>query len=1617
MRHAKGWQLGLVCWSLVGVVALSDAVEAQVVPDNTLGAERSRVRADRVRGRDGVVRDSDVIEGGAQRGSNLFHSFEQFDVPEERGAYFDNPVDVQNIFSRVTGADRSEILGRLGVLGNANLFFMNPNGILFGPNVSLDVGGSFVGTTANAIQFGEQGFFSATNPEAPSLLTVNPSAFLFSQIGNGAIVSQARELAAAPGRNLLLVGGDIVLNGSTLFSSGGSVEMGGLAEVGTVQFATSSNIPQLEFPTGVARANVGLQNNSFIFTNAGGSVTVHAQNLELTNSSIFSSLFAEQGGRSGDLAIDLTGNLILDRSNIAQIGLANSFGDTDDLSINAQSVQLFNRSSIFNNSQRNAGSVYINAADKVTLDSSLISSTNSSSFTVRGSDTFITAQSIDLTNQSIIGSISVGQGSSGQVSLVAQGAITLAGGSAIQTSANPLIAGNISRASAGNINLQAQSLSLKEDSQIAATSLDAGRSGDVQINVREGITLNDSIITSDTRGIAEAGGNINIQSDWLSLLDASAISTLTANNSQTGTVGQGNAGNITIIAQRLSLTTGSRVVTDSTSSRGNAGNIVVRANDVEISGFITAEEFNSSNTPASRTDSVPGGLLLSSISSNVTNDDVMAVPVQGGTITIEANRLRLSNGGRVIANVQQARGQAGNIVIRATDSIEISGRPRPNNPSGLFSSLQTDGIGRGGSIQVTTDRLSLSNAGEITTATFSQGNAGNILIEAAEVDLRGLNTSISTRINETGRGDAGDLELRVRELQVQDNAQIDASTSGVGNGGNLIIYADEIALIDTPDPRDADTGLFTIVVRGAEGNAGNISVITNRLTMNNGAGLLSGTSGQGRAGNINIRAKEQISLDDDAVIASSVAAGAVGNGGSLSITTPALFLREDSDITTSTSGNGSAGDLTIRAEQINLQDAAISTGVAASGRGNAGNLAISTEGLRLRNATINSLSEGIGNAGNMMIRAEQIDLQGLSANITTQINSGGQGRGGNIDIRTRQLRVQDNAQISTGTLGIGDAGNLRIRARTIELVDTPDPTDRFTGLLTLVNEEGIGNAGNLVIDTNRLTIRNGATISSEVFGQGQGGDVQIRARDRININSFVPLTNGDINRSGVFTGTNGQGDAGNISIFSGNSITLRQQGLISSASQAGSVGDAGDINLQTDRLTILEGGSVLASVGSARRDAQGIPLTGGQGRGGDIQITASDGIRVSGIDRNGLSSIVSTSTGRGATGRAGTITLTTGNLEIDDGGIVTARTLNDSPAGNIVVNAETLTATDGGQVVTSTSGAGNAGAIRLNVTEEIRLSGTDVNFSDRLDRANRYINRLDQDDQINSFISNQGAASGLFANTSARSSGDGGSINLNTANLSLTDRATISARSQGAGIAGDINLHVDQALNANNSNITTSAQTSGGTINITASDIRLQNNSDITTSSGGDGGNITLQADSILVFDDSDILARSQDARGGNIILDTPAFFGETYQPDAATENNPDGNNRVDLDASGTVSSGTVQTPNTDFIQNSLSDLPTNAINTDQLLANSCIVRTESGGTFLITGTGGLPAAPGNDAASTYPTGEIRAIPAADAATDQTWQLDDPIAEPQGVYRLPDGRLVMSRECENQETQ
>ena len=192
----KGAVKAIGVLSVVAVGLLGRGVIAQnlIVPDDSLGNNSSVVTP--------VTASIDSIEGGAISESNLFHSFQEFNIAEGKGAYFFTaPNNIQNIFSRVTGNSLSEIFGTLGTIGNStpDLWLINPNGIVFGPASRLDVGGSFIASTANAAQIGENITFRASSiSENPQILTINSSALLFNQGASGRIENQSQSSIVSP---------------------------------------------------------------------------------------------------------------------------------------------------------------------------------------------------------------------------------------------------------------------------------------------------------------------------------------------------------------------------------------------------------------------------------------------------------------------------------------------------------------------------------------------------------------------------------------------------------------------------------------------------------------------------------------------------------------------------------------------------------------------------------------------------------------------------------------------------------------------------------------------------------------------------------------------------------------------------------------------------------------------------------------------------------------------------------------------------------------------------------------------------------------------------------------------------------------------------------------------------------------------------------------------------------------------------------------------------------------------------------------------------------------------------------------------------------------------------
>ncbi|NJO59039.1 MAG: filamentous hemagglutinin N-terminal domain-containing protein [Richelia sp. RM2_1_2] len=224
------WKLSLLSALVVFNTLAStfySKADAQIVPDNTLGNESSVVTPN------GNVRGlpATLIEGGATRGVNLFQSFSQFNVGDAQRVYFANPTGIENILTRVTGNSVSNIFGTLGVNGNANLFFLNPNGIVFGQNASLDVAGSFFATTADSFDFGNGLEFSATNPQAAPLLSVSVTPGL--QYGaNPGNINSVGNLSV--GQGLTLTGGNLDLQGQLQASRDLTLQAQDTVNVGTI---------------------------------------------------------------------------------------------------------------------------------------------------------------------------------------------------------------------------------------------------------------------------------------------------------------------------------------------------------------------------------------------------------------------------------------------------------------------------------------------------------------------------------------------------------------------------------------------------------------------------------------------------------------------------------------------------------------------------------------------------------------------------------------------------------------------------------------------------------------------------------------------------------------------------------------------------------------------------------------------------------------------------------------------------------------------------------------------------------------------------------------------------------------------------------------------------------------------------------------------------------------------------------------------------------------------------------------------------------------------------------------------------------------------------------------
>ncbi|XGV98485.1 MAG: filamentous hemagglutinin N-terminal domain-containing protein [Leptolyngbya sp. BL-A-14] len=834
---------------LYGLSGAHEPLLAQVVPDATLpSGERSQVSA-------GPVFQ---IDGGAVRDRNLFHSFNQFSLAQGQTAFFNNATNITNIIARVTGGQVSRINGLLQANGTANLFLMNPGGILIGPNASLNIGGTFLATTASAIQFGNQGFYSATQPDAPPLLTVNPSALLFNQLANQPIVNQAK-LQVPAGKSLALVGGDILLDRGSLFAQGGRVELGGLAGEGVVALDSSSSNLHLSFGAIAPLANVTLINQSEVNVRTGGSIGINAQNFRMANGSILRGGIAAgvgiPGSKAGDIDLSVPGAVTLtEGSFIANSTARLANGNSGNVNITAGSVLLKDGSQVnastFGNG--NGGMVTIRAQGAVTFDGEVPSKPGapptrqySGTFSRVNEDAIgnsggidITADSLTVTNGALLTASTLGKGNAGSITIKAHRDVSFSGVSSDQFPSGAY-SGVQSKAvgSSGGISISAGNLLLANGAQLDASTFGQGDAGKIAIQV-----LNDIKLKGDPSGKLRDPGGI------YSFIGEKAI---------------GNSSGISLSGRSLSLENGAAFVA-STFGKGNAGDI-----NLQIAGGVTLDGKGSP------------------ISTGIFSSSTKIAQGNSGGISLSLDTLSVTNGAAIAASAL-GKGNAASIAIVATGAVTFDGFAFDGFPSGIFSRIGAAASGTS-DINVTAQSLSLTNGAQFQASTRGTATAGSIQISTIGGILI-AGKSVATNLPEgfssssglfsftdkNTSGNGGDINVRGESLFLKDDGIISAQSQGQGNAGNIAIRLRNFLLAQ-------DSQILTNSTQSAGGNIGiSARFIGLRGNSDLTTSVLSGTGG---GGNITLSAQAIVALDDSDILAFS----RDGSGGAITLRTPAFF--------------------------------------------------------------------------------------------------------------------------------------------------------------------------------------------------------------------------------------------------------------------------------------------------------------------------------------------------------------------------------------------------------------------------------------------------------------------------------------------------------------------------------------------------------------------------------------------------------------------------------------------------------------------------------------------------------------------------------------------------------
>ena len=664
-----------------------------------------------------------TIQDGDRAGSNLFHSFQDFSVPIGNEAFFNNGDDISNIFSRVTGGNISNIDGLLGTNGTANLFLINPAGIIFGEHASLDIGGSFLGSTADSIVFPD-GEFSATDLNNPPLITINAPIGLQFRETAAEIINRSRfevenelpgrtvdsfvaGLRVEPGKTLALLGGNLTFEGGNLNANGGRIELGSvgfnnfvnlnLTEDGLVlDYAEVENFQDINFLTRTSEETGGSIVHGTIIDASGdtkgGTIQVQGRQVNLTGDAmdspivIFSSTGSQGEGETIFVKASESIELLGDFAGIST--LTRDTGSAGNIIIETQNITMSGGSFIASfpssNETSNAGDIDINASESVELigrnrTGDLPTSIFSDAEGGDGGNLRIKTKQLSIQNGAQISTSTFGEGQAGNIDIVVSESIILSGFSELNTTdsnrSGIFVSTQLgSTGNAGILNITAKTLTIENGARISANTRGPGQGNETVLNLEN--------LVIQTGGEIGAGSLIDSDDDF--------------------------------------------------SERGDGGNLTITANDsIEIIG----------------TNDINGEAVNSRI---FTLTDWIG---DAGNLTIDTNQLTVSNGGEINVN-STGTGDAGQLRIRARN-IDL-------NQGSLIATTKE---GAGGNITLeVTENLTLRNNSTISSEAFNEANGGDITI-AADFILGFPSTGLGSDIRtDADAGEGGDININAQGI-------------------------------------------------------------------------------------------------------------------------------------------------------------------------------------------------------------------------------------------------------------------------------------------------------------------------------------------------------------------------------------------------------------------------------------------------------------------------------------------------------------------------------------------------------------------------------------------------------------------------------------------------------------------------------------------------------------------------------------------------------------------------------------------------------------------------------------------------------------------------------------